>query len=125
MGSLNATKPKTRLSNSNLLFLIAAVIFVLMYGFAILSYPGSFLQFQTFFDLFSLNAPLIIMTLGLSIVMIGGGIDISVGAVTWPGNHVLCRVAGIGNGERWGCLTSCAGHRYRVWSLAGISHFLS
>ncbi len=53
-----------------------------MYGFAILSYPGSFLQFQTFFDLFSLNAPLIILTLGMSIVMIGGGIDISVGALT-------------------------------------------
>lgn len=53
-----------------------------MYAFAVLRYPGSFLQFQTFFDLFSLNAPLIILTLGISIVMIGGGIDISVGAVT-------------------------------------------
>lgn len=70
------------ISNSNLLLIIAAVIFVLMYGFAILRYPGSFLQYQTFFDMFSLNAPLIILTLGLSIVMIGGGIDISVGAVT-------------------------------------------
>ena len=53
-----------------------------MYAFAMVRYPGSFLQFQTFFDLFSLNAPLIIITLGISIVMIGGGIDISVGAVT-------------------------------------------
>lgn len=76
---LNKREP---ISNSNLLFLIASSIFVLMYLFAILRYPGSFLQFQTFFDLFSLNAPLIIITLGLSIVMIGGGIDISVGAVT-------------------------------------------
>jgi simple sugar transport system permease protein len=75
-------KRKEALSNSNLLFAIAAAIFVLMYGFAILRYPHSFLQYQTFFDLFSLNAPLIILTLGLSIVMIGGGIDISVGAVT-------------------------------------------
>ena len=82
MGALNTAKPKQSLSNSNLLFLIASVIFVLMYGFAMLSYPGSFMQFQTFFDLFSLNAPLIIITLGMSIVMIGGGIDISVGAVT-------------------------------------------
>ncbi len=82
MRPLNTAKTRDALSNSNLLFLIAAVIFVLMYGFAILSYPESFLQFQTFFDLFNLNAPLIIMTLGLSIVMIGGGIDISVGAVT-------------------------------------------
>jgi ribose/xylose/arabinose/galactoside ABC-type transport system permease subunit len=82
VGSLNAAKPKKSLSNSNLLFLIAAGIFVLMYVFAMISYPDSFMQFQTFFDLFNLNAPLIIITLGLSIVMIGGGIDISVGAVT-------------------------------------------
>jgi len=79
---MNQTKRTEVISNSNLLLIIAAVIFVLMYGFAILRYPGSFLQYQTFFDMFSLNAPLIILTLGLSIVMIGGGIDISVGAVT-------------------------------------------
>ncbi len=75
------TKTKSKLSNSNLLFIIASGIFVLMYLAAIISFPGSFLQFQTFFDLFSLNAPLIIMTLGLCIVMIGGGIDISIGSV--------------------------------------------
>jgi galactofuranose transport system permease protein len=79
---MNTIKRKETISNSNLLFAIAAAIFALMYGFAILRYPQSFLQYQTFFDLFSLNAPLIIITLGLSIVMIGGGIDISVGAVT-------------------------------------------
>jgi simple sugar transport system permease protein len=79
---MHAAKPKDALSNSDLLFLIASSIFVLMYAFAVIRYPGSFLQFQTFFDLFSLNAPLIIITLGISIVMIGGGIDISVGAVT-------------------------------------------
>lgn len=82
MRSLQEAKQKDALSNSNLLFLIATAIFVLMYSFAILCFPGSFLQFQTFFDLFSLNAPLIIITMGISIVMIGGGIDISVGAVT-------------------------------------------
>ncbi|HCG62334.1 MAG TPA: sugar ABC transporter permease YjfF [Sphaerochaeta sp.] len=81
MVSVNVLKPKARLSNSNILFLIAAVIFVVMYLFAIISFPNSFMQFQTFFDLFNLNAPLIIMTLGLCIVMIGGGIDISIGAV--------------------------------------------
>lgn len=48
MASEKAIKQKARLSNSNLLFLIASVIFVLMYLFAIISYPGSFLQFQTF-----------------------------------------------------------------------------
>uniref|UniRef100_A0A7C3E591 Sugar ABC transporter permease YjfF n=1 Tax=Gracilinema caldarium TaxID=215591 RepID=A0A7C3E591_9SPIR len=78
----NKKKAKEAISNSNLLFLISMIIFIVMYVFAILRFPSSFLQFQTFFDLFSLNAPLIILTLGMSIVMIGGGIDISVGAVT-------------------------------------------
>jgi ribose/xylose/arabinose/galactoside ABC-type transport system permease subunit len=82
MQSTTGIKTKETISNSNLLFYIAAGIFALMYGFAIVSYPASFLQFQTFFDLFSLNAPFIIITLGMSIVMIGGGIDISVGSVT-------------------------------------------
>lgn len=82
MQAIRVMKRREAITNSNLLFMIAAAIFVLMYGFAMLKYPGSFLQFQTFFDLFSLNAPLIIITLGLTIVMIGGGIDISVGAVT-------------------------------------------
>ncbi len=79
---MNAITRRETISNSNLLLLISTVIFVLMYGFAILFYPHSFLQYQTFFDLFSLNAALIIITLGESIVMIGGGIDISIGAVT-------------------------------------------
>jgi len=82
MRQLHTEKKRDQLSNSNLLFIIAAVIFIIMYAFAMIRYPGSFMQFQTFFDLFSLNAPLIILTLGISIVMIGGGIDISVGAVT-------------------------------------------
>lgn len=90
MGSVNvpntvaklAPKKRETITNSNLLFLIAGGIFILMYLIAVISYPGSFLQFQTFFDLFNLNAPLIIISLGMTIVMIGGGIDISVGSVT-------------------------------------------
>jgi len=95
---MNTTMRKETISNSNLLFAIAAAIFVLMYAFAILRYPGSFLQYQTFFDLFSLNAPLIIITLGLSIVMIGGGIDISVGAVT--GLVTMCCAVFLESGTR-------------------------
>ncbi len=95
---MNTIKRREALSSSNLLFVIAAVIFVLMYGVAILRYPSSFLQYQTFFDLFSLNAPLIIITLGLSIVMIGGGIDISVGAVT--GLVTMCCAVFLESGTR-------------------------
>ena len=109
MESLNAIKPKKRLSNSNLLFIIAAVIFVLMYGFAIISFPGSFLQFQTFFDLFNLNAPLIIMTLGLCIVMIGGGIDISIGAVAGLVTMVCAVLLESGTGSVWGAVLLALG----------------
>ena len=109
MESLNATKPKTRLSNSNLLFLIAAVIFVLMYLLAIISFPGSFMQFQTFFDLFSLNAPLIILTLGMSIVMIGGGIDISVGAVCGLVTMACAVLLESGMGSVWGAILLALG----------------
>ena len=35
-----AIKPREAISNSNLLFYIAAGIFVLMYGFAIVSFPA-------------------------------------------------------------------------------------
>jgi len=79
---MNTIKRRERVTDSNLLFAIAAAIFVLMYGFGILTHGHDFLQAQTFFDLFNLNAALIILTLAESIVMIGGSIDISIGQVT-------------------------------------------
>lgn len=109
MGSLNTTKPKTRLSNSNLLFIIAGIIFVLMYGFALISFPDSFMQFQTFFDLFNLNAALIIMTLGLCIVMIVGGIDISIGAVCGLVTMACAMLLESNMGNVWGALLLALG----------------
>lgn len=75
-------KHRESISNSNLLFIISIIIFVAMYSVGLLKYPNSFNNLQTFVDLFNNNAPLIILTCGMSIVMIGGGIDISVGGVT-------------------------------------------
>ncbi|MCX8013982.1 MAG: sugar ABC transporter permease YjfF [Rectinema sp.] len=106
---MNTMKRREAISNSNLLLLIAAVIFVLMYGIAILCYPRSFFQYQTFFDLFSLNAALIIITLGETIVMIGGGIDISIGAVT--GLVTMCCAVYLesGNGSVMGSILLALG----------------
>jgi simple sugar transport system permease protein len=42
---------------------------------------GSFTRFQGFFDLLNNNASLLILACALSVVMVGGGIDISVGGV--------------------------------------------
>ena len=53
-----------------------------MYGLAMLVWGGGFLRFQQVFDMLNNNAALIIVACGLTIVMIGGGIDISVGGVT-------------------------------------------
>jgi len=109
MRSVTTTATKTRLSNSNLLFMIAGIIFVLMYGFALISYPGSFMQFQTFFDLFNYNAALFIVTLGLCVVMIGGGIDISVGAVCGLVTMACAMLLQYGTGSIFGSLLLALG----------------
>lgn len=70
------------LTDTQLLMAIAAGIFVTMYISAMFIFRGGFLHVQQIFDMLNDNAPLIIVTCGLTIVMIGGGIDISVGAVT-------------------------------------------
>ena len=77
-----ALKRREFLTDSNLLFLIAICIFVFLYAFAIVAFGGGFRTFQQFFNLFNNNASLIILACGLSIVMVAGGIDISVGGVT-------------------------------------------
>ena len=68
-------------SDTNLLLTITIVVFVLMYSSAIIFQGEGFLKPQTFLNILNQNSPLIITAIGLSIVMINGGIDISVGGV--------------------------------------------
>ena len=70
------------LTDTQLLMSITIVIFVVMYLLAMVLLQGGFLHAQQIFDMLNDNASLIIVSCGLTIVMIGGGIDISVGAVT-------------------------------------------
>ena len=70
------------LTDTQLLMTITICIFVAMYLLAMLLLRGGFLHAQQVFDMLNDNASLIIVSCGLTIVMIGGGIDISVGAVT-------------------------------------------
>ena len=70
-----------RTSDTNLLLTITIVVFFLMYIGAIVFQGQGFLKPQTFFNILNANAALIITSVGLSIVMICGGIDISVGGV--------------------------------------------
>ena len=70
------------LTDTQLLMTITICIFVAMYLLAMAILQGGFLHAQQIFDMLNDNASLIIVSCGLTIVMIGGGIDISVGAVT-------------------------------------------
>lgn len=79
------TKLRSKLkdmTDTNLLLIITIVVFVVMYLCAVLFLGEGFTKPQTFLNLFNNNASLIIIACGLSLVMITGGIDISVGGVT-------------------------------------------
>lgn len=75
-------KKISNMSDTNLLLTITVVVFFVMYIGAILFQGKGFLKPQTFFNILNANASLIILSCGMSIVMITGGIDISVGGVT-------------------------------------------
>ena len=70
-----------RTSDTNLLLTITIVVFFVMYIGAIVFQGEGFLKPQTFLNILNSNSALIITACGMSIVMICGGIDISVGGV--------------------------------------------
>ena len=69
------------LTDTNLLLLITIVVFFAMYIGAIVFQGEGFLKPQSFLNILCTNAALIIAACGMSLVMITGGIDISVGGV--------------------------------------------
>ena len=79
---MKTKKFREPLTNTQLLMTITICIFFAMYILSMVFLGGGFLRPQQIFDMLNDNASLIIVSLGLTIVMIGGGIDISVGAVT-------------------------------------------
>ena len=83
MSFMNRLRDKSKnMTDTNLLLLITIVVFFAMYIGAILFQGKGFLKPQTFFNILNANASLIILSCGMSLVMITGGIDISVGGVT-------------------------------------------
>jgi simple sugar transport system permease protein len=68
-------------SDTNLLLTITIVVFFVMYLAAMIFLGSGFLKAQTFFNILNAQAALIITACGMSLVMIIGGIDISVGGV--------------------------------------------
>ena len=75
-------KERVAMSDTNLLLTITIVVFFILYLAAVVFLGGSFTKPQNFLNILNNNASLIVLSCGMSIVMITGGIDISVGAVT-------------------------------------------
>lgn len=85
MSNSNLAKSKNPfkgMTDTNLLLTITIVVFLVMYICSVLFLGEGFTKPQTFFNILNANAALIILSCGLSLVMITGGIDISVGGVT-------------------------------------------
>ena len=74
--------PFKGMTDTNLLLTITIAIFLVMYVCSVVFLGEGFTKPQTFFNILNANAALIILSCGLSLVMITGGIDISVGGVT-------------------------------------------
>jgi len=71
------------LSKTGVLLLITISLFVLLYVISsILFADSNFAKYSVFFNLFNNKAYLLMLALGLTVVMISGSIDISVGGVT-------------------------------------------
>ena len=78
----NKLRKRSSLTDSNLLLIITIAVFVVMYASAVLYLRQGFLKPQMFFNILNENASLLVLSCGLTLVMITGGIDISVGQVT-------------------------------------------
>ncbi len=102
----NPLAKKRSISDTNLLLIITIAVFIAMYVCAVVFLGAGFRKPQTFFNSLNNNAALIILSCGLSLVMITGGIDISVGYMTAL-VCMSCAVhldAGMGNGSIFGAI---------------------
>lgn len=78
---LNTTGKK--INGNSFLLMITVLLFVAMYAAGMIVFADKgFAKPQMFFNLFISNAGLLVIAMGQTIVMITGGIDISVGSVT-------------------------------------------
>lgn len=79
---IDVGKRLKNMTDTNLLLTITIVGFFLMYIGAVVFLGEGFLKPQTFFNILNANASLIIISCGMTIVMITGSIDISLGGIT-------------------------------------------
>ena len=95
---MKANVQKKKMTGNGFLLLITIALFVVMYvaGMIVFADKG-FAKPQMFLNLFVSNAGLLVIACGLTIVMITGGIDISVGSLV----AMDCMILAVGI-EQWG-----------------------
>lgn len=125
------------ITDTTLLLTITVIVFFMMYIGAIVFQGKGFLKPQTFFNILNANAALIITSVGMSIVMITGSIDISVGGVAAlvsmccavyldkmggnvPMSIVIAVLIGLGFGLVQGTLVAYLGIQPFIVTLAGM-----
>ncbi|HVO20161.1 MAG TPA: galactofuranose ABC transporter, permease protein YjfF [Anaeromyxobacter sp.] len=75
------------LDNRNLSILVILGLFVIMFGYGSFAYTG-FFAVQNFLNLFIDNAYLLILAVGMTFVILSGGIDLSVGSMLGLGTMI-------------------------------------
>lgn len=81
---------KKRLNQTSFLLTITILLFIVMYAVGcIVFYDMGFAKTQNFLNLFISNAGLIVIGIGMTVVMLTGGIDISVGSFVAMGCMML------------------------------------
>jgi simple sugar transport system permease protein len=104
-------KNKLKFNSNSFLLMITIVLFLVMYAAGMMVFNDKgFAKPQMFLNLFISNAGLIVIGCGMTLVMITGGIDISVGSVT----ALVCMSAAYGM-EKQG---------YSAYAAVGISLFI-
>ena len=122
MGRPNVTakgerlKPRGSISDTNLLLIITLVVFLAMYVAAVVFLGSGFRKPQTFFNMLNENAALIILSCGMSVVMITGGIDISVGTMT----ALVCMSCAVNLDYQAGTVASAIGLALMIGVLYGL-----
>ena len=87
----SALKERRQMNSNTVLLLITIVLFAIMYIAGMIAYSGKgFTTLQTLCNLFINNAALICVACGMTVVMLTGGIDISVGSLVALDCMFLC-----------------------------------
>ncbi|MCR4841812.1 MAG: sugar ABC transporter permease YjfF, partial [Eubacterium sp.] len=79
---MNKKSTGRKMNNNTILLIITIILFIALYAFGCFLYGSKgFTNFQTFLNILITNAGLMCVTCGMTVVMLTGGIDISVGSL--------------------------------------------